>query len=140
MMVVFSAFLWAVVLMFIKVMSRTESSLTIVAYMNLFLALYSLGPALWFWQWPTLEGWLMMVLIAVTGTLSQLCVSQSLHETDPTVVMPFDFLKLIWAAVLGFWVFGEIPDTFIWIGGAVIFASGFYLAWRENQLRNQGSK
>lgn len=138
MMVVCSALIWAMVLMIIKIMSRTESSLTIVAYMNLFLAIYSLGPAIWFWTWPSLEGWALMVLIAVAGTLSQLCVSQSLHETEPTVVMPFDFLKLIWAAVLGFWVFGEIPDTFIWIGGSVIFASSFYLAWRENQLRRQG--
>lgn len=139
MMVIGSALIWAMVLMIIKVMSRTESSLTIVAYMNLFLALYSLGPALWFWIWPSLEGWMIMVLIAISGTIGQLCVSQSLHETEPTVVMPFDYLKLIWAAVLGFWVFGEIPDTYIWIGGSVIFASSFYLAWRENQLRKEGS-
>ena len=139
MMVIGSALIWAMVLMIIKVMSRTESSLTIVAYMNLFLALYSLGPALWFWIWPSLEGWAIMVLIAISGTIGQLCVSQSLHETEPTVVMPFDYLKLIWAAVLGFWVFGEIPDTYIWIGGSVIFASSFYLAWRENQLRKEGS-
>lgn len=137
-MVVVSALFWAIVLTITKVMSKTESSLTIVGYMNLLLAVYALGPALWFWQWPTLEGWILMILIAVFGTLAQLCVSQSLHETEPTVVMPFDYLKLIWAAVLGFWVFGEIPDTFIWIGGSVIFASSFYLAWRENQLRKQG--
>lgn len=137
MMVVASAFLWAIVLTITKVMSRSESSLTIVAYMNMFLAFYSLGPALWFWTWPSAEGWGLMVLIAVTGTLAQLCIAQSLRETEPTVVMPFDFLKLIWAAVLGFWVFGEIPDRYIWIGGTVIFASSFYLAWRENQLRSE---
>ena len=136
-MVVLSAFFWAVVLTITKIMSRTESSLTIVTYMNLFLALYSLGPALWFWTWPTLEGWIMLLIIGITGTAAQLCVTQSIRETDPTVVMPFDFLKLIWAAVLGFWVFGEVPDKFIWIGGAVIFASSFYLAWRENQIRKQ---
>lgn len=139
-MVVVSAFFWAIVLTMTKKMVSTESSLTIVGYMNLFLAFYSFWPALYYWQWPTPEGWAILILIGVTGTVAQLCVAQSLHETDPTVVMPFDFLKLIWAAVLGFWVFGEIPDTFIWIGGAVIFASGFYLAWRENQLRNESTK
>ena len=136
-MVVLSAFFWAIVLTMTKIMSRTESSLTIVTYMNLFLALYSLGPALWFWTWPTVQGWVMLLVIGITGTAAQLCVTQSIRETDPTVVMPFDFLKLIWAAVLGFWVFGEVPDKFIWIGGAIIFASSFYLAWRENQLRKQ---
>ncbi len=139
-MVVMSTFFWAVVLTMTKIMSRTESSLTIVTYMNLFLAIYSLGPALWFWQWPTVEGWIMLLLIGITGTAAQLCVTQSIRETDPTVVMPFDFLKLIWAAVLGFWVFGEIPDRYIWIGGTIIFASSFYLAWRENQSRKELSK
>lgn len=130
-LVICSAFLWALVLTIIKVMSRTESSLTIVAYMNIFLAIYGLGPALWVWVWPPLEGWLLMGAIAVAGTCAQLCVSQSLKETEPTLVMPFDFLRLIWVAVIGFWIFGEVPDQFVWAGGAIIFASGVYLAFRE---------
>ncbi|MEM9062689.1 MAG: DMT family transporter [Pseudomonadota bacterium] len=134
-MVILSTMFWAVVLTITKILSRTESSLTIVAYMNIFLALYSLPPALWFWTWPTVEGWLVLILIGITGTIAQLCVTQSLRETEPTVVMPFDFLKLIWATLLGLWVFGEVPDSFVWIGGSVIFASSLYLAWREAQLR-----
>lgn len=134
-LVVASSFLWAICMIIIKALSRTESSLAIVAYMNIFLALFSLGPAIWVWGWPTPEGWAMMVAIGLTGTLGQLGLSQALAETDPTVVMPFDFLRLIWVAALGYWFFGEVPDLFVWIGGAVIFASGFYLAWREGRNR-----
>src|SRR5690606_1132475 len=82
-LVVFSSFLWAICMIIIKVMSRTESSLSIVAYMNIFLALFSLGPAIWLWQWPSFEGWLLMVAIGVTGTLGQLGLSQALAETEP---------------------------------------------------------
>ncbi len=134
-LVIVSSMIWATVLIIIKIMSRTELSLAIVAYMNIFLALFSLGPALWLWQWPTPEGWGLMVAIGVTGTLGQLGLSQALSETEPTVVMPFDFLRLIWVSVLGYLFFREIPDLYVWIGGAVIFASGFYLAWRENRAR-----
>jgi drug/metabolite transporter (DMT)-like permease len=134
-LVVVSSLLWATVMIIIKLMSRTESSLAIVAYMNLFLALYSILPAIFAWQWPSVEGWLLMVAIGLTGTLGQLGLSQALAETEPTVVMPFDFLRLIWVAALGFWVFGEVPDVFVWTGGAIIFASGFYMAWRENHDR-----
>ncbi|HET7408773.1 MAG TPA: DMT family transporter [Paracoccaceae bacterium] len=134
-LVVCSSFLWAICMIIIKVMSRTESSLSIVAYMNIFLALFSVGPAIWLWQWPSIEGWCLMAAIGVTGTLGQLGLSQALAETEPSVVMPFDFLRLIWVAALGYWFFGEIPDVYVWIGGAVIFASGFYLAWREGQNR-----
>ena len=132
-LVVASSLLWATVIIIIKVMSRTESSLAIVAYMNIFLAVFSLGPALFVWQWPGPEAWGLMVAIGVTGTLGQLGLSQALAEADPTVVMPFDFLRLIWVSALGFLIFGEIPDVFVWVGGAVIFAAGFYLAWRENR-------
>jgi drug/metabolite transporter (DMT)-like permease len=134
-LVVVSSLLWATVMIIIKVMSRTESSLAIVAYMNIFLAIYSVVPALFVWQWPTPEGWALMVAIGITGTLGQLGLSQALAETEPTVVMPFDFLRLVWVAGLGFWVFGEVPDVYVWMGGALIFASGFYLAWRENRTR-----
>ena len=134
-LVLTSAFLWAVTLMIIKVMSRTESSLTIAAYMNIFLSLYSLVPALMFWQWPSVEGWIWLLLIGLTGTLAQIAVSQAMKETEPTVIMPFDFLRLIWVAILGWLIFGEVPDLFVWIGGGVIFASGFYLAYRERNIK-----
>ena len=139
-LVIASALCWAIVLTIIKVMSRTETSLTIVAYMNIFLALYALGPALYVWVWPGLDGWLLMIAIAIFGTVAQLCVSQSLKETEQTLVMPFDFLRLIWVAIIGFWVFGEIPDRFIWLGGAIIFASGFYLAYRERAVRRASAE
>lgn len=134
-LVVGSAALWAVTMIVIKVLSRTESSFAITAYMNLFLAVFSLGPALWVWVAPPPEMWVWLVAIGVLGTLGQLALSQALKETDPTAVLPFDFLKLVWTAMLGFWVFGEMPDLLTWIGAAVVFASGFYIAWREHGER-----
>jgi len=49
--------------------------------------------------------------------------------------MPFDFLKLVWAAFLGMIFFAEIPDLLTWVGGAIVFGSSFYIAWREAKLR-----
>jgi drug/metabolite transporter (DMT)-like permease len=139
-LVVASSLLWATVMIIIKVMSRTESSLAIVAYMNIFLAIYSVVPALFVWQWPSPEGWALMAAIGITGTLGQLGLSQALAETEPSAVMPFDFLRLIWVAALGYWFFGEVPDLFVWLGGAVIFGAGFYIAWREGQNRRHRRK
>lgn len=133
-----AAALWAVAMMIIKVLSRTESSVTIVAYMGIFLGLFSVLPALWVWQpfgWVTL-GWLL--LIGLFGTIAQITLSQALKETDPTALMPFDFLKLIWTACIGAWFFAEIPDIFTWIGAAVIFASGLFIAFRERQAKHLG--
>ncbi len=132
-LVIGSASIWAVTMMVIKILSRTESSFAITAYMNIFLAVFSLIPALMVWEPPRGEAWLWLILIGLLGTLAQLALSQALKETEPTAVMPFDFLKLVWATILGRLVFGELPDLLTYVGAAVIFASGFYIAWRERR-------
>lgn len=128
-----SAALWAVAMILIKILSRTESSVAIVAWMGVFLCAFSIVPAIFVWQTPTLGdlGWL--VFIGLCGSIAQILLSQSLKEADPTAVLPFDFLKLIWVALIGIWVFGEIPDLYTWIGAAVIFSSGLYIANRERR-------
>ena len=136
-LVVGAALIWAVTMIVIKVLSRTESSFTITAYMNIFLSLFSLGPALWVWVAPPPEMWVWLVAIAVLGTIAQIALSQALKETEPTAVLPFDFLKLVWATLLGMWVFGELPAVITWIGALVVFASGFFIAYREHQERRR---
>lgn len=137
-MVLASSALWAVALVMIKILGRTETSVAIVAWMGIFLCLFSIGPAISVWVWPSLSalGWL--ACIGLSGSIAQVALSQSLKETEPTAVMPFDFLKLIWATLLGLWWFGEIPDIYTWVGAAVIFGAGFYIAYRERRLAAAG--
>ncbi len=136
-LVVLTALTWGVTMIVIKILSRTESSLTITAYMSIFLSLFSLGPALYVWVTPPPETWVWLVAIGILGTFAQITLAQALKETEPTAVLPFDFLKLVWATLLGMWVFGELPDIITWIGATVVFASGFFLAWREHQERRK---
>jgi drug/metabolite transporter (DMT)-like permease len=130
-LVITAAFLWALTMILIKMLSRTESSFTITAYMNILLSLFSLGPALWVWVMPSAMMWLWLAVIGVIGTIAQLALSQALKETEPTAVLPFDFLKMVWATLLGIWIFGELPDIYTWIGAMVVFSSGLYIAYRE---------
>jgi len=129
-----SAILWAVTMMVIKVLSRTESSLTITVYMMLIMTVLSLPPALFFWSWPSLTmlGWL--VLLGALGTAGQWMLTESLRLADTSVVTPFDYSRLIWASLIGYLIFGEVPDWGVWLGGALIAASATYLAYRERQL------
>ncbi len=133
-LVLFSAVVWAATLSVIKVLGRTESSITITGYMNILLTLLSLAPALYVWKTPAPDAWIWLFLLGLLGTLAQIGLAQSLKEADSSLVMPFDFLKLIWSAGLGFILFAEIPDLFVWLGGGVIFASSTYLAYRESQI------
>ena len=136
-LVIGSAALWAVAMIIIKIQSRTESSLTIVAYMGIFLGVFSIAPAVWVWQPFGLQTLGFMVLIGLFGSIAQMAISESLKETDSTALMPFDFLKLIWTAIIGVWLFSEIPDIYTWIGATVIFLSGLFIAIRERSIQRQ---
>ncbi len=132
-LVLFSAGVWGVIMIMIKVLSRTESSMTITGYMNILLSVLSVGPALYVWSAPSAEMWAWLVLIGVSGTIAQIALAQSFKEAETTAVLPFDFLKLVWVTLMGAWIFAEIPDLLTWVGAAIVFESGFYIAYRERR-------
>jgi drug/metabolite transporter (DMT)-like permease len=126
-----SAFIWGVVLVVIKSLGRKDTTPTIIIYMVVFMTPLSLIPALFVWSWPTWGELGLMFIMGMIGTAGHLTLTQALRLADTAVVMPIDFFKLIWAAVLGFALFGEVPNQFTWIGGIMIFAGATYLALRE---------
>jgi len=126
-----SSGVWAVALLLIKFLSQTESSLTLTAYMAIFLTPLSAIPAIFVWQWPTGGELFWLALMGIVGTGGHLCLAQAFREADATTILPLDFLRLIWASLLGFFFFNQIPELFVWIGAMVIFSSTIYLAYRE---------
>ncbi len=132
-----SALLWALTLIVIRVLGRSESSLTITSYMNILLTLLSFVPALFVWRTPDGQALAWLLVIGMLGTLGQLAIAQSLKEAETSVVVPFDFFKLIWVAGLGYLMFGQVPDLFVWLGGILIFAGATAIAYRENQLARE---
>ena len=136
-LVLFSALLWGCTPLVIKVLARAESSITITSYMNILLTLPSLVPALLVWRMPVGAQWFWLLAIGLLGTLAQVAITQSLKEADTGVVMPFDFFKLIWVAIMGYLFFGETPGLFLWLGGALVFASATYIAIRESRLARE---
>jgi drug/metabolite transporter (DMT)-like permease len=134
-LVLFASALWATAMLVIKTLGRTESSITTTAYMGLFLTPLSFLPALFVWQWPSWEQLAWLVAIGALGTFGHLAMAQAFKEAEATAVLPFDFTRLIWASVIGYLAFAEIPDLFTWIGGIVIFSSSTYIAVREAKLK-----
>lgn len=129
-------FMAASVLM-VKSLSRTEPPDAIVMYMAVFLTPMSLVPAVFVWQTPSLEmlGW--MLLLAASGTAGHILMTRAFSTADVTVVLPFDFGRLPFTAIVAYFAFGQIPTVWTWLGGAVIFASTFYIAHRESVLARQ---
>ena len=128
-----STVFWAASMLCVKVLSRTDSSVTMVFYANVFFTIFSFIPALFVWSSPDQHALIMMAIIGVMATLGHLCMAQALKLTDATVVAPVDYTRLLWAAGIGYIAFSEFPDVWTWVGGTVIFLSTIYITYRESQ-------
>ncbi len=128
---------WGASILVIKSLGRTEPSVRTTAYMALLLTPLTLLPALLVWQMPTMEEFAGMFVIGLLGTIGHLALAQSFKEAEVTAILPLDFLRLIWAALFGLALFGEVPEIWTWLGGGVIFASASYVAIREARLRGR---
>jgi len=115
----------------VKSLSRTESTNTIVLYMGLLMTPMSLIPALLYWTSPQLTDYLWFVVIGLFATIGQISMANAFASSDISAVLPFDFSRLLFAAVFGFLLFGEEPDTWTWIGAVIIFSATLYTAHRE---------
>lgn len=136
-LVLLSAFLWAMGLVSTKVLARTDSPETVVLHMGVFFTLFTIPAAVYFWQTPDLTQLALLMAIGVLGTVNHLCITQAFKEADASAVLPVDFSRLIFASIVGYFWFAEVPDAGTWIGGTVIFCSGTYIAYREGQVRRQ---
>ncbi|MBT5913899.1 MAG: DMT family transporter, partial [Rhodospirillaceae bacterium] len=120
-----------------KVLTRKESPPALVAYLSVFVTLVIMGPALYVWQWPTLNEWAWMFLTAGLATIGHLCMIKGVKVAELSALQPIKFLQLFWAALIGFFVFSEAPAIWTWLGSAVIIGSATYIAHRESVANKQ---
>ena len=81
-----------------------------------------------------MEQWALLIGLGILGGGAQMSMAQALKLADTHVVGPIDFTRLIWVTALGSIFFDELPDLFVWIGGAMILGSTAYIAYREHML------
>ena len=136
-LIIFSSFLWSICLIFIKKLTQTDSAVTISLYFGI-----GMIPATFILAFPVMEAidmrqFTILVFIAITGTLAQTIMNTALKKGELALLLPFDFLRLIWSVLIGYALFAEEPTFTLWIGGFLIIGSTTYIAWREAKLKNR---
>lgn len=117
----------------IALLVRKDSVSVVTAYGNMLQLPLTLVPALIFWRTP---GWiegLAMLGIGIVGLGVQLSLSRAYQAADASAVVPFDFLRLPFAALVGFVLFAERVDVWTWAGAAIVFASSYVLVRLERR-------
>jgi drug/metabolite transporter (DMT)-like permease len=120
-------------LLIVKSLTSTEAPDTIVIWQMVVFTPFSLIPAIFVWQTPDIWQFILLVGTGLFGTFTQRCLTRAYAAADATVVLPFDFTRLVFSALLGFLVFAEFPDIWTWAGGALIFAAVLWMARLETQ-------
>lgn len=87
------------------------------------------------WTWPTPAQWGVFFALGALGIAAHLCLIRAFALAQASLLAPFNYTKLIWAAVLGYLVFGDVPSLNTLAGCVVIVGAGCYVIWRERQLQ-----
>jgi len=132
-----SALAWACTLIMTRMMSGRERAATTMAWSSITGAaiLSALVPLVW--VAPSWRDIMFGVFIGVASTAGQWIVVLAVRYADASVLAPFSYTQLLWVGILGFLVFGELPDVWTVTGAVCIVASGLYTAHRERVRRSQ---
>ena len=134
-----AALAFAVGNILIRLMSDTEPPNRILFYYHAGGTLVFLGPAIWVWQIPTNSEWLLLCLIGILTTIGMIGFVRGFAAGEANIVGPIEYIRLIYAVLIGFIIFGELPSLWTWAGAIIIIASTLYIARDEAMRRGVNS-
>ncbi|PHZ86034.1 DMT family transporter [Paremcibacter congregatus] len=129
----------AVIAIITKKLTRDHLSCTMVFYGNLVIILICSLPAFMNWQMPSLLQWGLIAALGLSTYGGQTFMVQAYRHGDTTVVSPFEYVRIIFIAIAGFIVFGEIPDRWTLGGAAIIIGATLFIAYRESRKKRRAA-
>jgi len=102
-------------------------------FLSLLLASAEWASLDWGWTSPSLTQWGWLFAIGLIASIAHSFVIMGMSRAPASVLAPFGYSEIIAATVLGWWIFGDWPDSLSWLGILIIMAAGIYVAWRETQ-------
>jgi drug/metabolite transporter (DMT)-like permease len=112
----------------------TETTSSIVFYFSLVCALVSALTLPFDWKTPEPLVLAALISTGVLGGLGHLLLTESYRYAPASVVAPFDYTAILWAFLIGYAMFGEVPAPLVFIGAGIIIVTGLFVLWRERRL------
>jgi len=117
-----------------KVVSKERTSSEIVAMLSIFTTIFLIPSAIYSWEPLSLEALLILSFTALIATLGHITMTKAIKAAPMVVTQPVLFLQLVWASMVGLFIFDEEFDLFVIIGGTVIMLCVCYVSYREHIL------
>ncbi len=126
-----AALFYALSLLTVRGLSKTETATSIVVYLLLTTSTVSGVLAIPVWETPTVTEGLLLLAVGALGAVAQVLITQAFRRAPPAVVAPFEYTGMVWASLFGYLVFGDLPTVPVIAGAMVIIGSGLYILHRE---------
>ena len=121
----------------IRRMSATESTETLTMYQMAIITACTSSLLPFGFTTPSWIDAGAMALAGIGNGIAQYWWTRSLTLAPPSAVVPFNYLSLVWATLLGFAIWGDVPTPHLLLGAVVVVASGLYILWRETLRRGR---
>ena len=128
---ILSALTFAITNVLNRKLSKTEPTNRIMFYYHLFGVALFLGPTIWVWQMPIGKEWFLLTSLGVLNTAALFCFLRAFAVGEASAVGPAENMRLVYAALFGFFLFSEIPSIWTIMGATIIMASTYYIS-RQN--------
>lgn len=115
-------------------LTQSEATSSIVFYFSLCTMLAGAVSLPFAWHTPTMPELIMLISCGLFGGIGHIFLTESYRYAGASVIAPFDYTAMLWALLLGYLVFGELPDVLVYVGAAIVVAAGLFVIWRERQL------
>jgi drug/metabolite transporter (DMT)-like permease len=128
----FASFCNAGAVIQVRRLTETEETGAIVLYFSLLTTVMGLATIVFGWRMPDLMDGILLVSIGVLGGIGQILVTQSYRYADTSVIAPFEYTTMIWALLIGWFLFGDLPSVAVLVGAAIVAVAGVLVLWGES--------
>lgn len=118
----------------IRRLTATETTGAIVFYFMAFTSLAGLTTMFFQAAMPDARDAALLVLMGILGGIGQILMTQSFRYADASLIAPFEYTSMIWAVLLGWFLFSQFPSAWVVVGASIVSVSGIFVIWRERQL------
>lgn len=129
-----TAFGYGLAMILTRRLSREDSNASIIFWGTLVGCLFSAAFLPFAWRMPPLLDFALLAMMGMVGSVSMYCMTVAYRSAPAAVIAPFEYTALLWGLLIGWLVWSELPDAWVWTGAAVIVGSGIYILHREQTI------
>lgn len=131
-----SSMFYALAMISLRTLGSTEKVLTTTTYFTVLASIMLTLPAALSWVAPSFIDLMIFIICGLFAGIGQLFLTSAYQNAPPSVISPFNYSSILWAVIIGFIAWGQIPALHVWVGASIVIATGVYILQQQNIKRD----